>query len=204
VLGTLLVAAAVVLAVLTSADAATPAPTPLSSTLLQSQLPAAADQQVLASRGGPSVRNHRRGPRSMVEAVLPSPSASRPPLASARSTSYPRRTAAPDPVASARAAQTSGSATVSGTASNYPGTAGFIGRAVAALPGALGGRYTGSINGYVTVCADSCARLPVVDWCQCYWGTDRQRVVDLSYEAWAAVTDLPRSRGLIRVRLIFD
>jgi hypothetical protein len=29
-------------------------------------------------------------------------------------------------------------------------------------------------------------------------------VVDLSYEAWAAVSDLSRSRGLIPVRLVFD
>ncbi len=93
---------------------------------------------------------------------------------------------------------------VTGTASNYAGTAGFAGRPVVALPGALGGRYTGRVVAYVTVCADRCARLPVADWCQCYWGTGDQRVVDLSHAAWAAVSDQPLSRGLIDVRIVID
>jgi hypothetical protein len=93
---------------------------------------------------------------------------------------------------------------VTGTASNYPGTAGFADRPVVALPGALGGRYTGSVVAYVTVCADRCARLPVADWCQCYWGTGDQRVVDLSHAAWAAISDQPLSRGLIEVRVVLD
>ncbi len=93
---------------------------------------------------------------------------------------------------------------VNGTASNYPGTAGYGGQAVVALPGALGGRYTGAIGGYVTVCADRCVRLPAVDGCQCYWGSGQQRVIDLSHEAWAMVSDQPLSRGLINVRLVFD
>lgn len=94
--------------------------------------------------------------------------------------------------------------TVVGIASTYTGTAGWIGQATVALPGELGGAYTGEINGFVTVCADRCARLPVVDWCQCYWGTSDERVVDLSEAAWALVSDTSRDRGLIRVRLTVE
>ena len=93
---------------------------------------------------------------------------------------------------------------VAGIASNYPGTAGFAGQATVALPGAMGGRYTGAVQGHVTVCADRCVRLPVVDWCQCYWGTADQRVADISQAAWPLISDLPQSSGLVQVRVILD
>ena len=107
----------------------------------------------------------------------------------------PDPTAVPTPVPSP---------VVSGTASTYPTTAGFSGQPVVALPGALGGRYTGAVLGYVTICADRCARLAVVDWCECFWGTADERVVDLSHAAWPLISDAPLTRGLIQVRIILD
>ena len=92
---------------------------------------------------------------------------------------------------------------IEGNASNYAGTKGFIGIPTVALPGKYGGRYNGTINGYVRVCADRCAKLPIVDWCYCIVPNSAYpvRIVDLNYQAWALVTDKPLSEGIIKVSL---
>lgn len=89
---------------------------------------------------------------------------------------------------------------VAGLATWYCCSLGYRGLAVVALPGALGGYYDSPpASRYVTVCADRCVRLPVVDYCGCSWGTASQKVADLSPEAWAAVSDSSLSIGVIAV-----
>jgi hypothetical protein len=93
---------------------------------------------------------------------------------------------------------------VSGKATWYCCSRGWRGQAVVALPGALGGRFHGPPATWsVTVCADRCAVLPVVDYCGCSWGTASQKVADLSPEAWAAITDTGLSRGVLQVTVHF-
>ncbi len=92
--------------------------------------------------------------------------------------------------------------TISGSATWYCCSLGYRGEAVVALPGALGGHYDAPpASRYVTVCGDRCARLPVVDYCGCSWGTASQKVADLSPEAWAAVSDSSLSMGVIHVTI---
>jgi hypothetical protein len=127
-------------------------------------------------------------------AALPTPGS-----APMEATLYLNATPPPAPVIVAP--PTSGD-TISGSATWYCCSLGYRGEAVVALPGALGGHYDSPpASRYVTVCGDRCARLPVVDYCGCSWGTASQKVADLSPEAWAAVSDSSLSMGVIHVTI---
>ena len=103
-------------------------------------------------------------------------------------------------VAAAAAPQPDASGAVTGLATWYCCSRGYRGEAVVALPGALGGQYDPPPAARtVTVCADRCAVLPVVDYCGCHWGTSVQKVADLSPEAWAAITDKSTGAGVVSV-----
>jgi hypothetical protein len=94
---------------------------------------------------------------------------------------------------------------VTGLATWYCCSNGWRGEAVVALPGALGGHYDPPpASRTVTVCADRCAELPVVDYCGCLWGTADQKIADLSPEAWAAVTNRSTSAGVVNVTVHLD
>jgi hypothetical protein len=125
------------------------------------------------------------------------PALAMPPSAPMQATLYRRTT-------SVKATPAPTDNTVSGKATWYCCSLGWRGQAVVALPGALGGHFDSPPAAkFVTVCADRCVLLPVVDYCGCYWGTSSQKVADLSPEAWAAVSDRSRSAGVITVTLRF-
>ena len=164
-----------------------------------------ADRGALADRGGASRLTLAVAPAGSGAEIIASPTAPSPAAAPMEATLVPVATPRPAPIVRPPPVATEG--TISGVASwycNRVGTcpAGYTpADAFVALPGALGGVGGSGVVGTVTICADRCVELPVVDYCSCYWGMPNQRVADLSAAAWALVTDTPRSAGILQVTL---
>jgi hypothetical protein len=198
-----LVLALVVAALAPQAVAATPADTATDRLLAAvGSSPASA----LADRGTTS----QRGLATLAVATTPVPSGterfpaagvSRPPAVTMQATLVQQ----PLPAAQG-VGRPAGPATINGTASWYCCTMNWGNAPVVALPLALGGHYYPPPGGgWVTVCADRCARLPIGDACACHWGRAGQKVVDLSPAAWAAITDRDRYvYGIVAVTVYLD
>ena len=160
----------------------------------------------LAGRSSPAslavaVMAPASGAELIAARLLPTPA-----VAPMQATLHPVATPAPRVktvvAAPAAAAATGSGDSVTGKATWYCCSLGYRGQAVVALPGALGGHYDPPPAARtVTVCADRCVSLPVVDYCGCHWGTSAQKVADLSPEAWAAVTDRSPSAGVVTVTI---
>ena len=80
-----------------------------------------------------------------------------------------------------------------GTASWYR-TPGLTAAAGPALRHALGRDWRGQL---VKVCARNCVTVRLTDWCQCYGGERRERLLDLADAAFARIA--PLAAGLVRV-----
>jgi hypothetical protein len=212
----LTVLSAVGIALLTPLSARSALPDVVDVEPLLLGLPAPVTSGVSLERGSATDRGTASRLAMAVEATAPTVEAfaltaiPTPPAAPMEATLIPL--AAPPVVAAAPvlAAPPATADTVTGRASWYchkVGTcpAGFSpADAFVALPGALGGAGGQGVVGTVTVCADRCVELPVVDFCGCYWGTASQRIADLSAAAWALVTDQPRSVGVLTITLHLD
>ena len=93
----------------------------------------------------------------------------------------------------AGAALASAFAPLSGTASWYRYHEGQA-AAGPALRQMLGPDWRGMT---VQVCAATCISVVLTDWCQCYRGTGRERLIDLDRRDFAALA--APSRGLVQV-----
>lgn len=195
-------------------DTSTPSPAPLPS-----QAPAATDAPTFVTLADPPADSPAPSPTpdpTPPEVVAPSPSpdpaagvaAPSPAPDAAAPSSAPAAVVSPAPRPTVRAAarparlwaQLRRGLTVRGSASWYYGTRGYAGIPHVAMPGA---RFLvrGKTVPRARVCAGNrCIVVRVVDYCGCYVGTRRSRVVDLSTSALHRLGLDPR-RGVYRVRV---